>query len=269
MHNADMRFADFSSLIALMPTAYHSTTVERSNWKDVLDRSDGAGYALRSVFSDFATTPEQVRISRSDLHRLAKEPQLERFVMAVMLWGYEKPSDLRGTNLADFLADPAYLSALCQLLISVRGQSIADWDAHFKNVVPIRGIGLSTHTKFLNFLLTKVHGYPALILDSRIIRVVQRDQAVFPELLRLKGLTESNKDRMYPLYLRCIHEISDGLRVPAENMEFFLYNFGGTLKDIQPNIRLLAYELYEKRGRGDGRALEDWLRAEAEVRGIS
>lgn len=38
---------------------------------------------------------------------------------------------------------------------------------------------------------------------------------------------------------------------PAENMEFFLYNFGGTLKDIQPNIRLLAYELYEERARGD------------------
>ncbi len=103
----------------------------------------------------------------------------------------------------------------------------------------------------------------------RIIQVVQLDQAVFPELLPLQGLKESNKDRMYPLYLSCIHGISEAVRVPAENMEFFLYNFAGALKDIDQNIRLLAYELYEKRGKGDGRALEDWLKAEAEVRGTS
>ena len=30
-------------------------------------------------------------------------------------------------------------------------------------------------------------------------------------------------------------------------------------------IRLRAYELYEQRGRHEGRALEDWLRAEREV----
>jgi Protein of unknown function (DUF2934) len=32
-------------------------------------------------------------------------------------------------------------------------------------------------------------------------------------------------------------------------------------------IRRRAYELYEKRGRQDGHAEEDWLRAEAEVLG--
>ena len=30
-------------------------------------------------------------------------------------------------------------------------------------------------------------------------------------------------------------------------------------------IRFRAYELYERRGRGDGHALDDWLQAEAEV----
>lgn len=32
-------------------------------------------------------------------------------------------------------------------------------------------------------------------------------------------------------------------------------------------IATKAYELYEKRGRSDGHALEDWLRAEADVNG--
>jgi len=36
---------------------------------------------------------------------------------------------------------------------------------------------------------------------------------------------------------------------------------------IQEQIRHLAYELYEQRGREDGRDLEDWLKAESEVIG--
>ncbi len=35
--------------------------------------------------------------------------------------------------------------------------------------------------------------------------------------------------------------------------------------DLQEQIRLRAYELYEQRGREDGRDLEHWLQAESEV----
>jgi hypothetical protein len=37
--------------------------------------------------------------------------------------------------------------------------------------------------------------------------------------------------------------------------------------DIGERIRQRAYELYEQRGRVDGFALDDWLRAETEIRG--
>ena len=36
----------------------------------------------------------------------------------------------------------------------------------------------------------------------------------------------------------------------------------------EERIRLRAYELYEQRGRIDGFALDDWLQAEAEIRGV-
>ena len=39
------------------------------------------------------------------------------------------------------------------------------------------------------------------------------------------------------------------------------------LNNIEAQIRLRAYELYEIRGREDGHDLEDWLRAEAEIMG--
>ena len=35
----------------------------------------------------------------------------------------------------------------------------------------------------------------------------------------------------------------------------------------EEKIRLRAYELYEQRGRIEGFALDDWLQAEAEIRG--
>lgn len=35
--------------------------------------------------------------------------------------------------------------------------------------------------------------------------------------------------------------------------------------DLEEQIRQRAYELYERRGRGDGHATEDWLQAEAEL----
>lgn len=35
--------------------------------------------------------------------------------------------------------------------------------------------------------------------------------------------------------------------------------------NLEEQIRIRAFELYEERGREDGHDLEDWLRAEAEV----
>ncbi len=40
-----------------------------------------------------------------------------------------------------------------------------------------------------------------------------------------------------------------------------------TLEKTEAVIRLRAYEYYEERGCEDGRDLEDWLRAEAEILG--
>ncbi len=37
-------------------------------------------------------------------------------------------------------------------------------------------------------------------------------------------------------------------------------------QELEHQIRLRAYELYEARGREDGHELEDWLRAKEEIR---
>ncbi|SLM47212.1 conserved protein of unknown function [Nitrospira japonica] len=42
---------------------------------------------------------------------------------------------------------------------------------------------------------------------------------------------------------------------------------GPNAQDLQQQIALRAYELYLERGAVDGRAEDDWFRAEREVRG--
>ncbi len=39
--------------------------------------------------------------------------------------------------------------------------------------------------------------------------------------------------------------------------------------NLEEEIRRRAYELYEERGRADGRDIDDWIRAEAEVTGTA
>lgn len=41
---------------------------------------------------------------------------------------------------------------------------------------------------------------------------------------------------------------------------------GHSAIDLDASIRARAYELYERRGRGDGYAMDDWFQAETEVR---
>jgi len=52
------------------------------------------------------------------------------------------------------------------------------------------------------------------------------------------------------------------LRVPTKEKAT---NEGHTQVELATEIRLLAYKLYEQRGRVDEHALEDWIQAEAEI----
>jgi hypothetical protein len=40
-----------------------------------------------------------------------------------------------------------------------------------------------------------------------------------------------------------------------------------TREDVEEQVRLRAYQLYEERGRENGHEVEDWLRAEEEIKG--
>jgi hypothetical protein len=64
--------------------------------------------------------------------------------------------------------------------------------------------------------------------------------------------------------------IEDGIPMPARSKPRKPRSTNTTRPShTEERIRLKAYEIYERRGRIDGFALDDWLQAEAEVVGTA
>jgi hypothetical protein len=175
---------------------------------------------LSGIFGSSA----EITLSRSDLRKFARERELDLFVVTTILWGY--PDGMRGTNVSDIGNS---FPALLKLLEAARASKIDAWTVHCAELARIRGVGLSTYTKFLSFLAIPIDGNVAMILDKRITQVVQRQ--AFSELAPINKLSYDNGLRRYPEYLRWIHSTARTLNVPTENLEFFLFEFGRNLKE--------------------------------------
>jgi hypothetical protein len=214
-----MRLSQFRELVANMPVSDQASTSKRSTWAKYIDGGGAAGNALRSIFG----VRNEVKLSRLDLRGFASNSDLAQFAMATIIWGYT--SGMRGNNVPKLIP---HVDRLTQLLAEARAQPVTDWSTHYDEVKRIPGIGLSTYTKFLNFLSVRVHDHTALILDNTIIRIA--NQGVFEELAPLQELKISNAARFYAEYLTCMHAVASDLAVPAEAIEFFLFLFGLNLK---------------------------------------
>ena len=214
-----MRLADFRDLIQNMPVSHHAFTSKRATWTSRLNAEDRAGNALRLIFGNNS----EVTISRNDLRTLANKTDLAEFVMATLVWGY--PRRMRGNNVPNMAS---HITPLTDLLAEARSHPVDRWDEHYARVGPIRGIALSTYTKFLTFLSVQIGGYTSLILDDRIVRVATG--RIFEELVPVANLTDHRKARDYPRYLECLHRIANDMAVSAEAIEFFLFEFGLNLK---------------------------------------
>jgi hypothetical protein len=220
-----MRLADFTDLISNMPVSNQAFASKRSTWTTYTKGEDSAGVALRAIFDAHHKGSENIFLSRGDLSDLALKPNLAEFVMATIVWGY--PRGMRGHN---FRNVTNHLDALCRILSKARSP-ISDWISHYKDVRAIPGIALSTYSKLLHFMSVNVEGHKALILDQRIIEVVQQNS--FEELACLRRLNSTNASRLYPKYLECMDDAASRLSLPPERVEFFLFEFGLHLKARQ------------------------------------
>jgi hypothetical protein len=219
LHEAPLKLSDFRDCIAAMPVQYQAFTSKRSTWKQ-LESHPEIGPAMSTLFSSGA----EIRISRGDLLGYATADDLTQFVFATIIWGY--PRGMRGFNLQKLITG---YTRLLPMLQAARDKGLDDWSSHFSSS-RIGGIGLSTYSKFLYFLRAKVHGFSALILDDRLIQVARK--RYYAELSSLAQIGGHNAASMYPAYLSCVHREAARLKVPSENLEMFLFEFGLNIKPL-------------------------------------
>jgi hypothetical protein len=186
---------------------------KKANWQrdDIIEE-------FRS-FCDHVFTSETIKISRADLfeHCAAGSPYAFYFIV---FWGY--PRNMRGNSFASILGAIKELSSGIQYQQSISVTELKELIRAFD------GVGLSTLSKFLYFFRVQVGGLPSMILDSRIIEVLQN--GLYEELLSLRKKSTYNQSAYYIEYLAEITKISQAEGYKPDQLELFLFQYGNNLK---------------------------------------
>lgn len=143
------------------------------------------------------------------------------------MWGY--PTKGRGKNIDNLLSDNS-LKTLIQILNSYRDKDISIEQFKY-DIKAISGLGLSTMSKFTNFLNTTINGHKAVILDLQIMNAINR--GTFEELNPLKKITYVNAINKYEKYIYIIEELAEQTTAKPEQIENFIFLFGRSISDIK------------------------------------
>lgn len=215
-----MELAAYTDLIKNLPYQEQSFETNRETW----NREAYKGFIIFDRFLQ-ETFKESTRtsISRSDLFHAAKG-DFSMAVFSIILWGY--PRNMRGNSFQRVLKNTYMLEQMIYVSQNLTVHELGNIRKKLKKT----GIGLSTLSKILHFFNITLNGYRCLILDSRIIEVLQSGK--FRELDSLQQISDPPKDENYLDYLAKMEEIAFANGYPVDQLELFLFMFGNSLKSI-------------------------------------
>lgn len=196
-------------LIRSIPVAEHSVNVSAAFWEP-LCRVAGRGEAFSALFAGRSS----IRISRQWLWA-ADGVSPEVRTLAILPWGY--PSGARAR------IHEAWLARLPEIAEKT-GRTGLTWTRYHQDLVDCGGLGISTITKLAHFRGQTFAGRSALILDQRILGVLQADR--WGELRELTGLRYHNAAANYLQYLEVLHGVAVVGGYAAAQLEFFLFALG-------------------------------------------
>jgi len=214
-----MLIRKYKELISNMPVMDRACDSKRSTW-DQFAKQDRK---LAKVLKDFRNNDKRIVISRGDLFKLARQGVSKEFVYATYIWGY--PNGNRGRYRKVFNQVYKILEVFKKLPTQITED---EWLREYKNLRAIDEMGMSTWTKLLYFLRIRIGGVKALILDGKVVEVMQR--RVFRDFTMLAKITYGNAPKRYPYYLRVMYDTAEELKVAEDKLEMFLFTFGNSLK---------------------------------------
>ena len=209
-----MQLSDFRDLICSIPVCQHSVDVKRTNWNNDYQKA-----LIQKIF----VNNDVLTISRNDLFHINDTTEL---VIKTLMWGY--PTGGRGNNINKVLEENNFLK-LTKLLEKYRNENVT-LEVLKRDIKTIKGVNLSTMSKFLYFMKVIVNNETALILDLKIINVIGLDR--FEELRPLIGIKYNNAIDHYVKYLQTINQLAIEMKVLPDQIELFLFMFGSNLIEI-------------------------------------
>ena len=215
-----LKLSNYTELIKQLP--YEKITYDETR------KETWENFAVDASFSKFFNKAfakeESVRYSREELFIKARN-DVEEGIFSIVLWGY--PSGYTRANTMARLF-PWLLESLASLKNLLGNKNSIDF-SDMKKFPKVKGVGLSTFSKFLYFFNFKIGNSKCLILDSKIIKVLQTNE--FEELENLKIITDHNKLECYPIYVETMNLIAKANGYEPDQLELFLFMFGRNLKE--------------------------------------
>ena len=205
---------EYKDFIRSFPYKKQSFLIERKNWGEITFQH------LEKIFSAYGNG-KKVRLNREKLFEDAES--IEEFIFKVLLWGY--PTRGRGNNIK-ILLEKENLEELKIILEKYKNNNVSTEEL-VGDVSKIKGLWISTMSKFLYFLNAKIDGFKALILDNQILNVINRKRIL--ELDQLSTLTREKAVKEYSRYLEKMSELSKELECEPDQIEIFLFSFGKNL----------------------------------------
>jgi|TARA_B110000914_G_scaffold109361_1_gene95800 hypothetical protein len=205
----------YIELIKKLSEGDHIIFIKRKNW---IKRFPELKSDIIEWYKD-----DTIEISRGELFELTENKVTEEFVIKVLMWGY--PTGGRGNNIKELLKRQNRKD-IVTLLNKYKEKPFIKTE-ELKDGLEIKGLGLSTMSKFLYFLEIKIDNEHnrSVILDQIIIDVVNSE--LFTDFKDLKKITSYNAPTLYVKYLKKMKEIADDLEdCEVGQLEMFLFIFG-------------------------------------------
>lgn len=211
-----MKLTNFGKFIKEIPCQNLGFDIKRQNWKVQSQQKN-----IDKIFDG----ADIITLNRFDLENANQSTK--DFILKTLLWGY--PTKGRGKNIDNLLSDYS-LGRLTEILNEYRNSeiSIKQLKTDIKN---ISGLGLSTMSKFTNFLNTTINGHKAVILDLQIINSINK--GTFEEFNTLRKITYANALNKYEDYISIIEELSQKTKAKPDQIENFIFLFGRSISDLK------------------------------------
>lgn len=197
----------YKKLISVLPVEKQSTLIKKIVWQRKT-------YKDKNKLENKLFSNDTVELTREDV---LSEKNKTLKIVKILMWGY--PTGGRGNNIQNILLKLDFLKTL---LCKIEGKNITSKIANniFETFSNIKGLGMSTWSKFLYFFNVSIDSKKCQIFDIKI-----KDSLNHKQFLELQDKTWKQNTSDYIEYISLLDDLSKKMKVRPDQIELFLFTY--------------------------------------------